>query len=103
MRDNCDGEIGSCLLFSLVMCAKSLLTVCLDEVDKMSKKMEEVKGLEIPVVGEAFLEDAGKGGALLKIPSHTISPWGAPRHSLSSATEDTDSASAFKSAGTLIS
>lgn len=54
----------------------------------MNKKMQEMEECEVPVVSEDFLEDAGKGAALLKIPSHTISSWGAPRHSLPSAAEE---------------
>ena len=48
----------------------------------MSKKMTEVEDAEVPVVSIDFLNDASKGAALLKIPTHTISEWGAPRHSL---------------------
>jgi poly [ADP-ribose] polymerase len=67
----------------------------------MNKKMKDVQECEVPVVAEDYLEDAEKGGALLKIPAHTISSWGAPRHSLPSPAEDlTDSGSqSFKSAG----
>ena len=56
----------------------------------MSKKMEEVKSHDIPVVSEDYLADAAKGGALLKIPSHTISSWGAPRYSVPSTTDEHD-------------
>ena len=74
--------------------------VCAGEVERSSKKMSEVKECDVPVVDEAYLEDAGKGGALLKIPTHTISSWGAPRHSLT-AEEMTDCGSgSFKSSGT---
>ena len=74
---------------------------CVGELDKMNKKMKDVQECEVPVVAEDYLEDAEKGGALLKIPAHTISSWGAPRHSLPSPAEDlTDSGSqSFKSAG----
>ena len=66
----------------------------------MSKKMGEVVECEVPVVDEEYLDDAGIGAALLKIPTHTISSWGAPRHSLPSTGEDmTDSGHSFKSAG----
>ncbi|CAI8024368.1 Poly [ADP-ribose] polymerase 1 [Geodia barretti] len=79
-----------------------ITTICLSsqgEVDKNSKKMSEVGECEVPVVDEAYLEDARKGGALLKIPSHTISSWGAPRHSLT-AEEMTDCGTgSFKSSG----
>jgi poly [ADP-ribose] polymerase len=79
-------------------------TICISsqgELDKMNKKMKDVQECEVPVVAEDYLEDAEKGGALLKIPAHTISSWGAPRHSLPSPAEDlTDSGSqSFKSAG----
>ena len=56
----------------------------------MSKKMEEVKSHDIPVVSEDYLADAAKGGALLKISSHTISSWGAPRDSFSGVPDDLD-------------
>lgn len=69
---------------------------------KKSKKMSEVEECEVPVVDEAYLEDAKKGGALLKIPSHTISSWGASRHSLT-AEEMTDyGAGSSKSSGSLL-
>ena len=61
----------------------------------MSKMMKEVKSHDIPVVGEDYLADAAKGGALLKIPSHTISSWGAPRYSVPSATDEPDSGPAL--------
>ena len=68
-------------------------------MDKKSKKMAEVEECEVPVVDEAYLEDSRKGGALLKIPSHTISSWGAARHSLA-VEEMTDcGAGSLKSAG----
>ncbi len=59
--------------------------------------MSAIKELDVPVVSIDFLDDATKGGALLKIPTHTISPWGAPRHSL--AVEQPDLGRAFKSKG----
>ena len=75
--------------------------VYIGEVDKMNKKMKTVEECEVPVVSEDYLADAEKGAALLKISSHTISSWGAPRHSLPSQAEDlTDFGShSFKSAG----
>ena len=69
----------------------------LEELDKASKRMVEVEECEVPVVGEDYLQDAVKGGALLKIPSHTISSWGAPRHSLPA--DEPDSGRSFKSRG----
>ena len=77
---------------------------CAGEVDKMSKKMAEAQECEVPVVDEAFLEDAGKGAALLKIVPHKISSWGAPRHSLPSLAEEdmTDSAHVFESTGNIL-
>ena len=51
----------------------------------------------MPVVGEEYLQDAAKGGALLKIPSHTLSSWGAPRHSLPA--DEPGSGKSFKSKG----
>ena len=51
--------------------------------------MQKVKDCDVPVVDVDFLDDAAKGEALSKILPHTISPWGAPRHALSSK-EETD-------------
>ena len=51
--------------------------------------MQKVKDCDVPVVDVDFLDDAAKGEALSKILPHTISPWGAPRHALST-TEETD-------------
>lgn len=77
--------------------SKSWLSLCAEEVDKMTKKMQEVEECDVPVVAEDFLVDAAKGAALLKIPSHTISSWGAPRHSL--PTDEPDYGKSFKSKG----
>ena len=63
----------------------------------MAKKMCEVEECDVPVVDEEFLSDAAKGAALLKIPSHTISSWGAPRHSL--PVDEPDYPKSFKSMG----
>ena len=57
----------------------------------MSKMMKEVKSHDIPVVGEDYLADVAKGGALLKIPTHTISSWDSPRESVPSASDGSDS------------
>ena len=46
------------------------------EVKKMSKKMQDAKKADIPVVSIDFLEDAEKGAAQLKIPAHNIATWG---------------------------
>ncbi|XP_064402675.1 poly [ADP-ribose] polymerase 1-like isoform X3 [Halichondria panicea] len=76
-------------------------TICISseaELEKMSSRMVEVEDSDVPVVSEDYLEEAGKGAALLKIPSHTISDWGAPRHSLPSS-EYTDGGKSFKSQG----
>ena len=79
------------------------MCLCVDEVDKMNKKMKAVQECEVPVVAEDYLDDAKKGAALLKISSHTISSWGAPRHSLPSPAEDlTDFGSHSKSAGVCV-
>ena len=63
--------------------------------------MAEVEEAEVPVVSDGYLEDATKGGALLKIPQHTISPWGAARTSLPANDDVIDKASgkSFKSTG----
>lgn len=63
----------------------------------MGKKMQEVEECDVPVVTEDFLADAAKGAALLKIPTHTISSWGAPRHSL--PTDEPEYGKSFKSKG----
>ena len=66
----------------------------------MNKKMQEVQDCDVPVVSEDFLDKVTKGGALIQIPSFTISDWGAPRHSLPQ--DDTDfyeSEKSFKSKG----
>ncbi|XP_062406361.1 poly [ADP-ribose] polymerase 1 [Sardina pilchardus] len=49
------------------------------EVEKMSKKMEEVKGACVRVVSEDFLTDIKSSGKALQelISLHGISPWGA--------------------------
>ena len=60
--------------------------------------MEEVEECDVPVVSEDYLEDAAKGAALLKIPTTTISDWGAPRHSLPASDTDPGGKS-FKSMG----
>lgn len=65
----------------------------------MSKKMSEVEDCDVPVVSEKFLDDAAKGGALLKIPTHTISEWGAPRHSLPADDDYFGGGKSFKSTG----
>ena len=81
---------------------RPLVLFATEELDKMSKKMCEVEECEVPVVKEEYLDDAAKGAALLKIPTHTISEWGAPRHSLPA--DDTDyfgGGKSFKSTGTV--
>ena len=65
----------------------------------MSKKMCEVEDCDVPVVSEKYLDDAAKGGALLKIPTHTISEWGAPRHSLPADDDYFGGGKSFKSTG----
>ncbi|XP_058058337.1 poly [ADP-ribose] polymerase [Anopheles bellator] len=47
-----------------------------EEVERMSKRMEEAKELEIQVVPEEFLEDAKTGSALSFITSRAICDWG---------------------------
>ncbi len=75
------------------------VSVIAEELEKMSKKMVEVKECDVPVVSEDFLEEARKGAALLKIPGSTISEWGAPRHSLPAEGTDVDGGKSFKSLG----
>ena len=72
-----------------------------EEIEKMSVKMSEVEACDVPVVSEDFLDDAGKGAALLKIPNYTISSWGTPRHSVPTDTLDFGGGGkSFKSTGT---
>lgn len=80
--------------------ATSVHPVLTEEVEKSSQRMSEMEELEVPVVDIDYLDDAAKGGALLKIPTHTISSWGAPRHSL--AVDEPDSGPSFKSKGSAI-
>uniref|UniRef100_A0A8D0GPP2 Poly [ADP-ribose] polymerase n=1 Tax=Sphenodon punctatus TaxID=8508 RepID=A0A8D0GPP2_SPHPU len=60
----------------------SKATLCIStqkEVEKMNKKMEEVKAAQVQVVSEEFLQDvksSSKGFQEL-LPVHTLSPWGA--------------------------
>ena len=57
-------------------------TVCISnlaELDSGSKKMLDAESKNVPVVDVRFLSDAAKGEALSKIPTHTISSWGAAR------------------------
>ena len=67
-------------------------TICIsdkDTVESGSHVVRNVQDCDVPVVDVEFLDDAAKGEALSKILPHTISPWGAPRHALST-TEETD-------------
>lgn len=49
------------------------------EIEKMSKKMEEVRDAGVRVVAEDFLTDIKESGKALQelISLHAISPWGA--------------------------
>ena len=47
-----------------------------EEVEKMNKKMEEVKANDIQVVPEDFLEEAKDGSAILLISKKSICSWG---------------------------
>eukprot|EP00731_Ephydatia_muelleri_P028216 Em0019g1089a len=79
---------------NVVTSTSDTTTICISnkkEVEKMSKMMKEVKSHDIPVVGEDYLADVAKGGALLKIPTHTISSWDSPRESVPSASDGSDS------------
>ncbi|XP_006897812.1 PREDICTED: poly [ADP-ribose] polymerase 1 [Elephantulus edwardii] len=59
----------------------SKASVCVStkkEVEKMTKKMEEVREANVRVVSEDFLDDVGTGKNLQELLSvHTLSPWGA--------------------------
>lgn len=50
-----------------------------EEVEKMTKKMEEVKEAGVRVVSEDFLTDIKSPGKVLQelVSLHAISPWGA--------------------------
>lgn len=50
-----------------------------EEIEKMSKKMEEVRDAGVRVVAEDFLTDIKESGKALQelISLHSISPWGA--------------------------
>lgn len=97
----CLSNQGTVLMYHLII---EFIIICIvfeGEVDKMSKRMLEVEEYEVPVVDEDYLNDARSGGgALLKISSHTISSWGAPRHSLPSADMTDDPGHSSKSTGT---
>lgn len=56
-----------------------LLDVSTEEVEKMSKKMEEVRDAGVRVVSEDFLKDIKSSGKALQelVSLHAISPWGA--------------------------
>lgn len=73
-------------------------TLCISnlaEVTSGSKKMLDAENKNVPIVDEGFLIDASKGEALSKIPLHTISSWGAPRHTLA-VQEQSGVSKAFK-------
>ncbi|XP_012586323.1 PREDICTED: poly [ADP-ribose] polymerase 1 [Condylura cristata] len=50
-----------------------------EEVEKMSKKMEELKGANVRVVSEGFLRDAAASTKSLQelLSAHALAPWGA--------------------------
>jgi len=50
-----------------------------EEVEKLSKKMEEVRDAGVRVVSEDFLKDIKSSGKALQelVSLHAISPWGA--------------------------
>ncbi|KAF3849867.1 hypothetical protein F7725_019586 [Dissostichus mawsoni] len=58
---------------------KDDLKFCREEVEKMSKKMEEVRDAGVRVVSEDFLKDIKSSGKALQelVSLHAISPWGA--------------------------
>lgn len=47
-----------------------------DELEKMTKKMEDVKACDIQVLPEDFLDEVKDGGALALISERNISSWG---------------------------
>lgn len=61
--------------------------------------MVDVGECDVPVVTEEYLDDAGQGAALLKIPTYTISDWGAPRHFLPPAHSIGSGGKSFQSHG----
>ena len=78
------GEVTESVSTETTLCISSKAEL---EKNAFTAKMERVKHFDVPVVGVEFLQEVAKGGAMSKIPSHTISSWGAPRQSLA-ATEN---------------
>ncbi|XP_050082523.1 poly [ADP-ribose] polymerase [Anopheles aquasalis] len=64
-----------------------------EEVDGMSKRMEEAKEFQIQVVPEEFLEDAKTGNALSFITSRALCDWGSDPHTRIPAEEESKSRS----------
>lgn len=56
-----------------------LIGCCAEEVEKMSKKMEEARDAGVRVLAEDFLTDIKSSGKALQelVSLHAISPWGA--------------------------
>lgn len=65
--------------FSFHLTAHLLLLILTEEVEKMNKKMEEVREANIRVVSEDFLQDvsASMKGLQELFSAHILSPWGA--------------------------
>uniref|UniRef100_U5EZI1 Poly [ADP-ribose] polymerase n=1 Tax=Corethrella appendiculata TaxID=1370023 RepID=U5EZI1_9DIPT len=63
-----------------------------DEVEKMNKRMQEIKELEIQVVPEDFLDDVKNGGAFSFITSRAICDWGSDPHTRIPTDEELKSA-----------
>lgn len=59
----------------LHICTNSCLLL-IEEVEKMNKRMQEVKDCDVQVVPENFLEESIAGGALENIRKLCISAWG---------------------------
>ncbi|XP_065832639.1 poly [ADP-ribose] polymerase 1-like [Oscarella lobularis] len=67
---------------SVTNSVNSRLAFCLSseaEVDKGSGKIDAAESADVPIVSVDFLDDAAKGGALLKIPQYNLVSWGLNR------------------------
>lgn len=58
------------------LCYNTGFCVFSDELQKMNKKMEEVKTCDIQVLTEDFLDEAENGDVMTLITKKNISSWG---------------------------
>eukprot|EP00118_Oscarella_pearsei_P026283 m.309715 g.309715 ORF g.309715 m.309715 type:complete len:959 (+) comp47446_c0_seq1:38-2914(+) len=68
------GSVSTSVSSRLVFCISSEA-----EVEKESKKIRDAEEADVPIVSVDFLEDAARGGALLKIPQYNLVSWGLNR------------------------